>query len=46
MKNQLPSNKETTIIHYDYQINNAMFSKDYTEMIDLFEWERATGGTH
>ena len=21
-----------------------MFSKDYTEMIDLFEWERATGG--
>ncbi|KOY81526.1 phosphotransferase family protein [Lysinibacillus macroides] len=44
LKKQLPSNKEATIIHYDYQINNVMFSNDYTEMKGLLDWERATVG--
>lgn len=44
LKNNLPSNHEATIIHYDYKLNNAMFSEDYTEMIGLFDWEMATVG--
>jgi len=44
LKNNLPSNNEATIIHYDYKLNNAMFSEDYSEMIGLFDWEMTTVG--
>ncbi|WP_335869026.1 phosphotransferase family protein [Bacillus sp. 2205SS5-2] len=43
VKNLPPSN-EATIIHYDYKLNNAMFSEKVTEMIGLFDWEMATVG--
>ncbi len=44
LKENIPTNAEVTIIHYDYKLNNAMFSEDYTEMIGLFDWEMTTVG--
>lgn len=40
----LPQSDESTIIHYDYKLNNAMFSEDYREMVGLFDWEMTTVG--
>ncbi|MFS0781736.1 phosphotransferase family protein [Bacillus sp. 1P06AnD] len=40
----LPTSAEPAIIHYDYKLNNAMFSPDLREMIGLFDWEMATVG--
>lgn len=44
LKKHIPHNEEATIIHYDYKLNNAMFSEDYSEMIGLFDWEMTTVG--
>ncbi|AVK84869.1 phosphotransferase family protein [Lysinibacillus sp. B2A1] len=44
LKDHIPTNSEATIIHYDYKLNNAMFSSDFTEMIGLFDWEMTTVG--
>lgn len=44
LKDHIPTNSEATIIHYDYKLNNAMFSNDFTEMIGLFDWEMTTVG--
>ncbi|GAE44378.1 acyl-CoA dehydrogenase [Mesobacillus boroniphilus JCM 21738] len=39
------SESETpSIIHYDYKLNNAMFNKELTEMVGLFDWEMTTVG--
>ncbi len=41
----IPTSQEATIIHYDYKLNNSMFSfEDPTEMIGLFDWEMTTVG--
>ncbi|MBW3114494.1 phosphotransferase family protein [Bacillus sp. MCCB 382] len=40
----VPENAESTIIHYDYKLNNSMFSDDLTSMVGLFDWEMATVG--
>lgn len=40
----IPQPKYTTIIHYDYKFNNAMFSPDFTSMVGLFDWEMTTVG--
>ncbi|KKK36996.1 aminoglycoside phosphotransferase [Mesobacillus campisalis] len=40
----VPTHHEAAIIHYDYKLNNAMFSEDFTEMNGLFDWEMATVG--
>ncbi|MGE7622212.1 phosphotransferase family protein [Viridibacillus sp. NPDC096237] len=40
----IPQSSESTIIHYDYKLNNAMFSKEYEEMVGLFDWEMTTVG--
>lgn len=44
LKDHIPTNSEATIIHYDYKLNNAMFSNDFMEMIGLFDWEMTTVG--
>ncbi|MEI5906929.1 phosphotransferase family protein [Bacillus spongiae] len=44
LTDHLPESKYTTIIHYDYKLNNAMFNEDLTKMIGLFDWEMATVG--
>lgn len=41
---QVPVSQEPTIIHYDFKLNNAMFSKDLSKIIGLFDWEMATIG--
>ncbi|MGG1632693.1 phosphotransferase family protein [Rossellomorea sp. NRS-1567] len=40
----VPGNTESTIIHYDFKLNNAMFSSDLKSMVGLFDWEMATVG--
>ncbi len=41
----IPVNSESSIIHYDYKCNNAMFNpNDLTEMTGLFDWEMTTVG--
>lgn len=44
LKAHIPDSPEPTIIHYDYKLNNSMFSHDYTEMTGLFDWEMTTVG--
>lgn len=44
LKNHIPDSPAPTIIHYDYKLNNAMFSHDYREMAGLFDWEMTTVG--
>ncbi|WP_285766401.1 phosphotransferase family protein [Peribacillus sp. SI8-4] len=44
LKKTIPKFSQTSIIHYDYKINNAMFNQDLTEMVGLFDWEMATIG--
>ncbi|WP_035445031.1 phosphotransferase family protein [Bacillus sp. UNC41MFS5] len=39
-----PKIHESTIIHYDYKFNNAMFNQSFTEMVGLFDWEMTTVG--
>ena len=40
----IPESQDSTIIHYDYKLNNMMFSHDYVEMTGLFDWEMTTVG--
>ena len=44
LQKNIPKSSESTIIHYDYKLNNAMFSSDYSEMTGLFDWEMTTVG--
>ncbi|MGP4060767.1 phosphotransferase family protein [Halobacillus sp. H74] len=41
----IPNSPESSIIHYDYKLNNAMFSKENpSQMVGLFDWEMTTVG--
>ncbi|MGI8314788.1 phosphotransferase family protein [Halobacillus mangrovi] len=41
----IPSSSAHSVIHYDYKLNNSMFSKDNpAEMVGLFDWEMTTVG--
>jgi len=42
--NHIPISQVPTIIHYDYKLNNAMFSDDFSQMTGLFDWEMSTIG--
>ncbi|MDV2883962.1 phosphotransferase family protein [Alkalihalophilus pseudofirmus] len=44
LADSIPASKDTTVIHYDYKLNNAMFSKDGQQMVGLFDWEMTTVG--
>jgi aminoglycoside phosphotransferase (APT) family kinase protein len=40
----VPLEHESSIIHYDFKLNNSMFSSDLNEMVGLFDWEMTTIG--
>lgn len=40
----IPASQAPAIIHYDFKLNNAMFSEDFSEMTGLFDWEMTTVG--
>jgi aminoglycoside phosphotransferase (APT) family kinase protein len=41
----LPKERDATVIHYDYKINNTMFNpNNLSEMVGLFDWEMTTVG--
>lgn len=44
LREHIPSSSESAIIHYDYKLNNTMFSEDFTEVTGLFDWEMTTVG--
>lgn len=44
LKEAIPISSEPTLIHYDYKLNNAMFTEDFKEMTGLFDWEMTTIG--
>lgn len=44
LQKNIPRYSQTSIIHYDFKINNAMFNPDLSEMIGLFDWEMSTVG--
>lgn len=44
LENHVPKSQEPTIIHYDFKLNNAMFSEDFSHVTGLFDWEMATVG--
>ncbi|MEK4627403.1 MAG: phosphotransferase family protein [Solibacillus sp.] len=40
----IPAQSEATVIHYDYKLNNMMFSDDFEQVTGLFDWEMTTVG--
>ena len=44
LQQNIPDSSAPTIIHYDYKLNNTMFSHDYSEITGLFDWEMTTVG--
>lgn len=44
MTSHIPASGTPALIHYDYKLNNAMFSDDLTEIVGLFDWEMTTVG--
>lgn len=44
LQKNIPQYSQTSIIHYDYKINNAMFNQNLSEMVGLFDWEMSTVG--
>lgn len=44
MLDHIPVSQEPTIIHYDFKLNNALFSEDFSEITGLFDWEMTTVG--
>lgn len=44
LSSNIPESGTPAVIHYDYKLNNAMFSEDFSEMTGLFDWEMATVG--
>ncbi|TWT03385.1 phosphotransferase family protein [Planococcus sp. CPCC 101016] len=44
MLTHIPASQEPAIIHYDFKLNNALFSEDFSEITGLFDWEMTTVG--
>ncbi|ETP67412.1 hypothetical protein G159_17315 [Planococcus glaciei CHR43] len=44
MRTHIPDSLEPAIIHYDFKLNNSMFSADFSELTGLFDWEMTTVG--
>lgn len=44
LADHIPESQGAAIIHYDFKLNNAMFSEDFTEITGLFDWEMTTVG--
>lgn len=44
LASHIPERSDATIIHYDYKLNNAMFTHDGARMSGLFDWEMTTVG--
>ncbi|KOF11134.1 aminoglycoside phosphotransferase [Planococcus glaciei] len=44
MRTHIPDSPEPAIIHYDFKLNNSMFSADFSELTGLFDWEMTTVG--
>lgn len=44
MRANIPVSQEPAIIHYDFKLNNALFSEDFSKITGLFDWEMTTVG--
>lgn len=41
---QVPATSEAAVIHYDYKLNNVLFTPDLSDLAGVFDWEMATVG--
>ncbi|WP_226666072.1 phosphotransferase family protein [Metabacillus litoralis] len=41
---KIPTTEYSTVIHYDFKFNNALFRDDLKELTGLFDWEMTTIG--
>ena len=44
MPANVPVSQAPAIIHYDFKLNNALFSEGFSNMTGLFDWEMTTVG--
>lgn len=44
LRDHLPDSTDATIIHYDFKLNNAMFTEEISDIVGLFDWEMTTVG--
>ena len=44
LASHIPNRSEAAVIHYDYKLNNAMFTDNGSRMSGLFDWEMTTVG--
>ncbi|MGI2329455.1 phosphotransferase family protein [Planococcus sp. YIM B11945] len=44
MAANIPESPAPTVIHYDFKLNNTMFSEDFSRITGLFDWEMTTVG--
>ncbi|PYZ92184.1 phosphotransferase family protein [Salipaludibacillus keqinensis] len=44
MRSNIPMSQDATVIHYDFKLNNTMFSEDLSQIVGLFDWEMTTVG--
>ncbi|TWT11134.1 phosphotransferase family protein [Planomicrobium sp. CPCC 101079] len=44
MAQNVPNSQRPAIIHYDFKLNNALFSEDFSRITGLFDWEMTTVG--
>ncbi|MFC0270680.1 phosphotransferase family protein [Metabacillus herbersteinensis] len=44
LETHIPHSGAPTVIHYDFKLNNALFTPELTEISGLFDWEMTTVG--
>ncbi|MFJ5757708.1 phosphotransferase family protein [Neobacillus sp. NPDC093182] len=42
LEKNIPSSRYTSLLHNDYKLNNMLFSKDFTRIEAILDWEMAT----
>lgn len=44
LSDHVPASLAATILHYDYKLNNMVFTEDYRDIAGIFDWEMTTVG--
>ncbi len=44
LSDRAPESLDSSVIHYDYKLNNVLFSPELTDLTGIFDWEMATVG--
>ncbi len=44
LSDHIPASPDATILHYDYKLNNMVFTENYGDIAGIFDWEMTTVG--